>query len=137
MDKKSFSLIEVIAAVVILEMITVSMLGLLAMNNRTMLHNEDRLRVNALLQRKVEEIRLLPMDFIHRQDNFIYALEYPQYQFFVSEQCLHGNTFEDCLNNGSEQLKKVTVTLGWVNFDGPQGATPPEEKVTFLKSRPR
>jgi len=118
MRRKGFSLIEIVAAVVIVEVIAVSVIGLFSFVRKGNEIKRDRLNVALLMQRKVEEIKAeaFSRDVSEAASAFT---NYPDYTFDVVQTVPYlGNSF----------LKKVDVTAFWTS---PFGVSR-QESLSFL-----
>jgi prepilin-type N-terminal cleavage/methylation domain-containing protein len=103
---RGFTLVETIAAMVIMGIILSAALTMITLGNKA--ESENKLKVVAylLLQRKMEEVTALPFSYnITETDQmFPESIYFSNYRYSVNQTY----NFE-----GSTFLKKVTVTVKW------------------------
>lgn len=104
-SKRSFSLMEVILAIVVLETIAVAMMGMMTFGTRAGLIHEEMLTAINLLQWKVEEIKARPFNTNVSEMGSGYP-SYDTYTFNVAQTISY---------TGNPYLKKIDVGLTWIN----------------------
>ncbi len=118
--RRSFTFIEMLAAIALLEVATVSGLMLFSFSNRTTTVIKENLVVTNLLQAKVEEIQC--RDFNTDVSGMSLYPTYSQYFITVSQVVPY-------LSNS--YLKKITVTCQWTSALG----VAKQDSVVFLVSK--
>ena len=104
-NRRAFSLMEVILSIVILETIAVAMLGMVTFGTRAGLMHEEMLTAINLLQWKVEEIKSRPFNTSVTESGTWYPT-FDTYTFNINQTMSY---------LGNPYLKKVEVFLTWVN----------------------
>lgn len=120
MRNRGFSLVEVVASLVVMSIAMVAILGLFSYTNHYNAYKKERLIASNLLRRKIEELQCY--DFTYNLNTLFGAYsEYPTYDLFVMETTNYAS---------NPNLKKVEVTVAWPSvYWGAQS-----EAVLFLVS---
>ena len=109
MNKKNgFSLIEIVATLVILGITLVAIISLFSYGTRTMSLNKQRVIAYMLLQRKFEELKSDTFNNVNAESGILYST-FPDYSFDVAVQPAYG---------GNPYLKKVDISISWTNNFG-------------------
>jgi type II secretory pathway pseudopilin PulG len=103
--EEAFTLIEVVASLIIIGVALVAILGMFYVGSKTGKMNEDRLIAYNLLQRKMEEVRAKSFTNIAGAIN-------QNYSGFTDY------TLDTTVTNISSNLKKVEVSVEWLDVFG-------------------
>ncbi len=98
-------MIEVVAAIALLELVAVSILGLFAMGGRWTSTVEDRLVASNLLQMKMEEVKCKDFTTDVSENGSSYS-GYSKYSLNVSQVSPY---------LGNPNLKRINVDISWMD----------------------
>ena len=120
MRDRGFTMFEVLAAMVIVALGLVSVLGLFAYGNRATALQQDRILAMSVLRRAVEEARAKDFGFDVRMPA---GSSFPEYPPNISYEVLQDLNFAPPL-----AIKRIDVTVSWTTT----GWGAQEETVTTL-----
>lgn len=121
MKKKGFTLIEVVASLIIVGVALVAILGMFSISSRTSKLSEERVAAYNLLQRKMEEVKAKDFASIASAPNESYS-GFSDY------------TLNTTVTNPSTYLKEVEVKIQWAV---PLGGTNEETITTKMTDQDR
>jgi prepilin-type N-terminal cleavage/methylation domain-containing protein len=101
--KKGFTLVETIAAMVIMGIVLAAALTMFSLGSRAASNNKQEVIAYCLLQMKMEEVTALPFAYNINETDVVFS-GYTNYLYSVN----HALSFD-----GLNYLKKVTVTVRW------------------------
>jgi prepilin-type N-terminal cleavage/methylation domain-containing protein len=118
-QSKGFTLIEVVASLVLISTFFVAILGVFQAGMRINQVNQERIIAYNLMQRKLEEIKTY--DFIVNVDDLAGSpfASFPGYILKVRQVVPHA---------GNPMLKKVVVDIEWASYAGGNSS----DSITFL-----
>lgn len=108
MQKKGFSLIEVVASFAIVGISMVALVKMLSLANANTTLNQKRVVAANLLQRKIEEIKCKSFGKDVTESNFSYT-GFPDYRLSVTESVNYLSLAD---------LKRVDVAINWATAIG-------------------
>ncbi|MFC1808981.1 hypothetical protein ACFL3D_02520 [Candidatus Omnitrophota bacterium] len=112
-NKRSFTLIETVAALFVMGIVIISGITLMQFGARLSLFNKERSVALFLLERKLEEISSVPSNESVAGSNTFIEAQFDDYRFTVVEWIGIGQ-----VPTGLEDyLKKVAVTVAWPEGD--------------------
>ncbi len=111
--KQGFTLIEVVASLVIVGIALVAILRMFSFGSRSNISNQDRVIACNLLQRKVEEIKCKDFSTDVTESGISYT-NFSDYTLNVSQITPY---------NANSYLKRVDVDVNWANPLGSQSET--------------
>jgi len=120
-NKKGFTLIEIVATLVILGITLVSIVSLFSYGTRAMTLNKQNTIATMLLQKKYEELKSTKFDNIINVSGATYST-FPDYSIDINVQSSYG---------GNPFLKKVEIRITWLsNF----GSNISKSILTFISN---
>lgn len=128
MKEKAFTLIEVVASLVIVGIALVAMLGMFSLGSRSNVFNQDRVIACNLLQRKLEEVKCKTFGNINsNDDDEVITVNTSAYTLNVEVDPLKVDLTD--FAGADPPLKRVTVTVSWAT---PSGGSKTETVSTLI-----